>query len=203
MAEGVALLKAQRIDEASARFDDAVHRDPTLASAHYYLGTGLRAAQGSRRRGARIPAHDRARAVDGSRTRSTGIRPRPAGAHRGRDRLVRTRDHAGSDPVRRAVSPGRHALVDETSAIWPDPALEAAVRARSAAKAEARYYLGLTLRQLGDLDGAIGQLRESTRLAPTARHCARISRDRASRIRRSRWCGCGAAGGAPPRRRAR
>ena len=158
VAEGVALLKAQRIDDAAARFDDAAHRDPSLATAHYYLGTVYEQRKD--------PA-----AAEREYRRTIELAPSMAAAH---DRLGFVLGQQGhtDDAI---ASFERATTLDPTlsdaqyhlgatrwwinQAQLARPALEAAVRL-DPQKAEARYYLGLTLRQLGDLDGAIAQLRE-------------------------------------------
>ena len=90
----------------------------------------------------------------------------------------------GSDALRRAVSSRRDTMVDEGPRRRAS-ALEAAVRLRPA-HAEARYYLALTMKQRGDLAGAIADLREAVRLGARARAGAHAARHRASGGRRCR-----------------
>ena len=150
LAEGVELLRAKRIADATARFEAAARQDPKLPEAHYYLGvvreqaSDLPAAASEYRLALTLApsmaeAHDRLGFVLGQQGQT--------------DEAIAEFERAVSlepDAVRRAVSPRRHALVDQ--AARPRSAGAGGRRARSTpSHAEAHYYLGLTLRQLGDI----------------------------------------------------
>ena len=92
------------------------------------------------------------------------------GPDRGRDRRTSAaRSSCGPEAVRRAIPPGRDAVVDARLRGSARPALEAAVRLRPA-HAEARYYLGLALRQHGELGRRRSRLRRPwPRLRPGSR----------------------------------
>ena len=164
LAEGVELLRTKRIADATARFEAAARQDPKLPEAHYYLGV------------VREQAPDLPAAASEYRL-ALALAPSMAEAHDGLGFVLGRQGHTDEAiaEFERAVSlqpalfdaqspPRRHALVDQA----PRPRSAGARGGRHAEPVhpEAHYYLGLTLRQLGNLDGAIAELRESIRLNP-------------------------------------
>ena len=72
--------KPNELDEAYARFTEAVARNPSLATAHYFLGFVLEASARPRGSGEGIRAGSRDRPEDGGGPRSARLRARPSRA---------------------------------------------------------------------------------------------------------------------------
>ena len=164
--DGIRLLKAEQLDEAYARFTEAVTREPSLATAHYFLGFVL----------------ERRRDLDGAAKEyelALVSDPKMAEAH---DRLGFVRGLQGRYRARRwpdsstpsSLNPRlfdaqyhlgvtRWMVQDFSGALEP---LKAAV-ALQPTNPDAHYYLGVVLRRLGQLDAAIGEFRTATKLSPT------------------------------------
>ena len=161
LAEGVELLRAKRIADATARFEAAARQNPKLPEAHYYwasCGNRVRPAGSSKRCRQALTCP-----VDGGGARWSGVRPRAAGQT---DEAIAEFERAVA--LQPTLFDAHHLGATRWWTKRPDlaqPALVAAVTLNPS-HPEAHYYLGLTLRQLGNLDGAIAELRESIRLNP-------------------------------------
>ena len=153
VVEGVALLRANRAEEARSHLIKAAETDPSYALAHYFVGflheqeQDWAAAQASYSRAIELDdrmaeAHDRLGFVLGQQGRTEDALEQFQTAAALKPDLFDAQYHLGAT---------RWWVRQPDAALAP---LQSAVRLKPG-HAEAHYYLGRTLRQLGNLPAAI------------------------------------------------